>query len=66
MSPSSECEARDSKRRWLLPPSGLSPAATAIASISVDLPAAFAPVRKVTRGCSSSVSKRAREGIENG
>jgi len=49
-----------------LPPSGLKPAATAIASISVDLPLPFSPARSVTCGWSSSVVSEPIAGIENG
>lgn len=53
-------------RKFWLPPSGLNPAAIAIASISVDFPLPFSPTRNVTFGCSASVASRFTAGIENG
>ena len=49
---SSECDARVSKAKFEEPPSGFMPAATAIASSSVDLPLPFSPIRYVTLGWS--------------
>ena len=51
---SAECDARVSNVKLRLPPSGLSPQATAMASISVDFPDAFAPARNVTCGSKAS------------
>jgi len=42
---SSEWEARVEKAKFEVPPSALSPAATAIASSSVDLPLPFSPTK---------------------
>src|SRR5262245_42562943 len=47
-SASAECEARVEKRKLRLPPSALRRNKTAIASSSVDFPAPFSPIRKVT------------------
>src|SRR5256885_16686750 len=49
-----------------LPPSGLKPAATAIASTSVDLPLPFSPANSVTAESSLSSSRWRIAGIENG
>src|SRR5688572_12325862 len=65
-SQSGECEARVAKLKLRLPPSALRPAATAIASISVDLPLPFSPTRNVTFGCSASVSSCRTAGRLNG
>jgi hypothetical protein len=56
------------KRMPVVPPSGLNPAATAIASTSVDLPLPFSPTRKVTAGSSSSAAPASARtaGMENG
>ena len=53
---------------WVLPPSGDSPKAVAIASTIVDLPEPFSPTRKVTPGprSSPSASTCATAGIEAG
>jgi hypothetical protein len=45
-----ECDARLLKLKFRDPPSALKPQATARASIRVDLPEPFSPIRKVTRG----------------
>ncbi len=47
---SSECDARVSNAKLDEPPSAFIPAATAIASSSVDLPLPFSPIRYVTLG----------------
>src|SRR6266576_1621571 len=44
---SSECDALVPKRKFFVPPSGLKPHATAIASSSVDLPEPFSPMKNV-------------------
>src|SRR2546426_209158 len=49
-----------------LPPSALKPAATAIASISVDLPLPFSPASSVTWGSRSRSASCRIAGIENG
>lgn len=49
-----------------MPPSGLKPSATAIASTSVDLPLPFSPASSVTCGASSSSVRLRAAGIENG
>src|SRR5437867_13112232 len=49
-----------------LPPSGLKPAATAMAATSVDLPLAFSPAKSVTRESSFSSSSCRIAGMENG
>ena len=54
------------KRNFLVPPSGLKPAAIAIASMTVDLPLPFSPTKKVTLGCSSKVERSRKAGIEKG
>jgi len=46
----SECEPRVPKRKFFVPPSGLKPRETAMASSSVDLPDPFSPTKKVTFG----------------
>jgi len=52
--------------KCLDPPSGLSPKATAIASIKVDLPDPFSPTKKVTLGCNSISFSFTMAGIEKG
>jgi hypothetical protein len=54
------------KRKFFVPPSGLNPAATAIASRRVDLPVPFSPTKKVTLECSAKVERSRRAGIEKG
>src|ERR1700751_4826943 len=56
---SSEGLARVLKAKLEEPPSGFIPAATAIASSSVDLPLPFSPIRYVTLGCSPRPPVRA-------
>ena len=53
------------KRKFFEPPSGLNPASTAIASISVDFPDPFSPMRNVTLASRSSSSSDWIEGIAN-
>ena len=48
-----DSEARVLKLKFALPPSALNPAATAIASTSVELPLPFSPTKKVTFGSKS-------------
>lgn len=62
----SDSERRVENLKFLLPPSALKPAATAIASISVDSPDPFWPTKKVAFGWSSSVRSFRTHGSENG
>ena len=57
---------RFEKRRLRLPPSGLSPAAMAMASTRVDFPLPFSPTKNVTGADTSSASRELIAGIENG
>ena len=50
-----ECVSRVEKEKFLEPPSGLKPQATATASSRVDFPVPFSPTRKAT-----SLEKRSR------
>ena len=65
--PSSRCACRSlcvanvSKRRLRLPPSALKPAATASASISVDLPEPLSPTSTVTAPKAGSSSRDGRQ-----
>jgi len=56
------------RAKWKLrePPSGLKPAAMAMASTSVGLPLPFSSTRKVTSGWKSSVSSARIAGIDQG
>jgi hypothetical protein len=63
---SGECEARVTKLKLRLPPSGLRPQATAMASSRVDLPEPFSPMRKVTAGAKSMVSRCRTAASEKG
>ena len=45
---SSDSDLRDAKLKFLLPPSALKPAATAMASTRVDFPLPFSPIKNVT------------------
>ena len=63
---SSDSDRRVAKLKFLLPPSALNPAATAIASDSVDFPLPFSPTRNVTFACSSSVSSDRIAGMLKG
>jgi hypothetical protein len=56
---------RVSKPRFRLPPSGLRPARTATASMSVDFPLPFSPAKNVTSA--TAIDSRAEmAGIEKG
>lgn len=61
-----EWDARVEKEKLRLPPSGLKPVATAIASSKVDLPGPFSPTTKVTLGCRSTFSIDRIRGSEYG
>ena len=53
--------------KFRLPPSGFSPYDTAIASINVDFPVPFSPMKNVTFGCRGRLFSRARiDGRQNG
>ena len=54
------------KLKLRLPPSGLNPRTTAIASSNVDLPLPFSPTMNVTEGCRIRVSSLRTAGSENG
>ena len=62
----SECDSRVETVMLRLPPSALNPAATAIASTSVDLPLPFSPAKNVTCGSRGNSSSVRIAGIENG
>ncbi|GAA2861706.1 hypothetical protein GCM10010472_18770 [Pseudonocardia halophobica] len=66
--PSEDSLARVAKAKFREPPSALNPAATAMASTSVDLPDPFSPTRNVTPGPNSSRRPRraATTGRANG
>lgn len=53
--------ARVANRKFWDPPSGLNPAATAIASMRVDLPVPFSPTKNVTPDATASPPDRSRQ-----
>ena len=63
---SGECEARVETVMFRLPPSALNPAATAMASTSVDLPLPFSPAKSVTFGWNCNSPSVPIAGIEYG
>ena len=63
---SGEWDARVEKRKFLVPPSGLNPHATAMASRSVDLPVPFSPMMNVTQGWNSNVVRFRHTGRQYG
>ena len=63
---SSECDVRVPKRKFFVPPSGLKPNATAMASSRVDFPEPFSPMKNVSLGCRSMESSVRTAARENG
>jgi hypothetical protein len=61
-SPSEDSDARVTNRKFRLPPSGLNPAATAIASINVDFPLPFFPTKRHPRPARPSQLAHRRQG----
>jgi len=63
---SSDSDRRVANRKFLVPPSALNPATTAIASMRVDFPEPFSPTRQVTLGARGNSSSARTAGMENG
>ena len=58
--------SRVAKPKFVVPPSGLKPAATAMPSTSVDLPLPFCPTMNVTPGSSARSSSARTAGSDQG